>query len=78
MESLAGTASKIAARQALLNRGPGAEDDHLEHLILGHCTRRRGADHLAVLHHRHAIGQIEDVVDVVADEEDADPLALEL
>ena len=33
---------------------------------------------LTVLHHADAVGQIEDIVDVVADEEDADALGLEL
>ena len=39
---------------------------------------RPDADDLAVLHHRHAVGEIEHVVDVVADEEDADAVGLEL
>ena len=30
------------------------------------------ADDLAVLHHRHAVGEIKDVMDVVADQENAD------
>ncbi len=38
----------------------------------------RGADEPAVFHHRHSVGEVEHVVDVVADEEDADPLLLEL
>ncbi len=36
------------------------------------------AHDLAVVHDRDAVGQVEDVVDVVADEEDPDALALQL
>ena len=36
--------------------------------------RARGADQPAVLHDREPVGEIEDVVDVVADQEDADAL----
>ena len=35
-------------------------------------------DDLAVVHDAHAVCQVVDVVDVVADQEDADPLALQL
>ena len=35
-------------------------------------------DELALEHDADAVGQVEDVVDVVADEEDADALVLEL
>ena len=48
------------------------QDDHAEHLVLGHVLDPSSADDLAVLHHRDAVGEIEDVVDVVADKEDAD------
>src|SRR5260370_21228960 len=55
-----------------------AEDDHPQHFVLGDIRRSPDADDLAVLHYRDAIGEIEDVVNVVADEEDADPLGLQL
>ena len=37
-----------------------------------------GAHELAVLHHADPVGEVEHVVDVVADEEDADALLLQL
>jgi hypothetical protein len=55
-----------------------AEDDHAEHLVLGHVLDAAGADDLTVLHDRHAVGEIKHLVDVVADEEDAEALGLEL
>ena len=39
---------------------------------------RPDADDLAVLHHRDPVGEVEHVMDVVADEENADALRLEL
>ena len=38
----------------------------------------RRADDLAVLHHSDAIGEVEHVVDIVADQEDADAVGLQL
>ena len=55
-----------------------AQNDHAENLVLGHILDPAAADDLAVLHHGHAVGEVEHVVDVVADEEDADALGLEL
>src|SRR5580698_9542406 len=55
-----------------------AEDDHAEHFVLGDVFGARGADDLAVFHDRDAVGEIEHVVNVVADEENADALGLEL
>src|SRR3546814_2594714 len=52
--------------------GQLAEDDHAEHLVLGHLGGVARADEAAVLHHAHPVGEVEDVVQVVADEEDAD------
>ena len=37
-----------------------------------------GADELALEHHADAVGEVEHVVDVVADQEDPDPLRLQL
>ena len=42
---------------------------------LSTSAARHDTDQAAVLHHRQAVGEIEDVVDVVADQDDADPLA---
>ena len=55
-----------------------AEDDHAEHLVLGHVLDPARSDDLAVLHHRDPVGEVEHVMDVVADEENADALRLEL
>src|SRR5690242_11573041 len=74
-----------ATRQASVLKRPGswnrrgrhlAEDDHAEHFILGDVGRASAADHLSVLHHHHAVRQVEHVVDVVADQEDPDALCL--
>ncbi|ENN88049.1 hypothetical protein RHSP_51373 [Rhizobium freirei PRF 81] len=55
-----------------------AEDDHAQHFVLGDVFGAGVADDLAVLHDRDAVGEVEDVVDVVADEEDADAFLLQL
>ena len=55
-----------------------AQDDHAQHLVLGHVARAGRAHHLAVLHHADTVGQVEDIVDVVTDEKDAYPIGLEL
>jgi len=55
-----------------------AEDDHPQHFVLGNVTDAGGADGAAVLHHCYPVGQVEHVVDIVADEEDADALGLQL
>src|SRR5690349_22545423 len=53
-------------------------DDHSQHLVLGDVSRARGSHDLTVFHDADAVREIEDVVDVVADEEDADAVRLEL
>jgi hypothetical protein len=45
-----------------------AEDDHAEDFVLGDFGDARGADDAAVLHHANPVGQIEDVMDVMADQ----------
>src|SRR5215217_4095045 len=55
-----------------------AHDDHAQHFVLGHFAGTCLAHHLAVLHHHDPVCEIEDVVDIVADEEDADAVSLEL
>src|SRR5690348_15362213 len=54
------------------------EDDHAEHLVLGNIPGPGRADDLAVLHHTDAVGEVEHIVDVVADQEYADPFGFEL
>ena len=75
-----------AAHAALCSApGPGmAPGGHLPAMIMPSTSSwstsvgARGAHDAAVLHHRHAVGEVEHVVDVVADEEDADAFGLEL
>ena len=55
-----------------------AEDDHAEDLVGRDVGLVDDADDPAVVHDRDAVREVEDVVDVVADEEDADALALQL
>ena len=55
-----------------------AEDDHAENFILGDVGDARRADDASVLHHANPIGQIEDVMNVMADQENADAVGLEL
>ncbi len=55
-----------------------AHDDHPEHLVLDDVVLVNRADELALQHHGDAIGEIGHVVDVMADQEDADALGLEL
>src|SRR5438445_9933045 len=58
--------------------GQLAHDDHRQHLIGGHIRFPDGANQAAVKHHTDAVGKIEHVVDVVADQEDTDALGFEL
>ena len=58
--------------------GQLAHDDHREDLVLGHLVLVHGADELALEHDADPVGQVEHVVDVVADQEDPDALGLEL
>src|SRR5690606_27331778 len=55
-----------------------AQNDHAKHFVLGHFGGLGGTDHLTVLHHANAVCKIEHVVDVMADQEDADAVLLEL
>src|ERR1700722_15733807 len=71
-------ATAIAPGPGMAPGGAFAKDNHAEHLVLGHVPDAAGADDLAVLHHRHAVGEVEHVVDVVTDEEDAEALGLGL
>src|SRR5437588_454899 len=50
------------------------QNDHAENLVLRHILSAGMADHLAVFHDEDPVRQIEDVVNIVADEEDADAL----
>src|SRR4051812_30859155 len=54
-----------------------AEDDHAQNILLRHVRDPDGADQLAVLHHDQPIAHVEHVAHLVADQEDADALALE-
>ena len=55
-----------------------AEDDHAEDVVGRDRRLVDRVDDLAVVHDADPVGQVEHVVDVVADEEDADALVLEL
>jgi hypothetical protein len=63
--------------------GPGiAPGGHLPRMIIPRTSSlltsaTRGAEDAAVLHHANPVGQIEHVMDVVADQEDADAVGLE-
>ena len=59
-------------------RGRLADDDHGQDLVGRDVVLVDRADDPAVVHDADPVGQVEHVVDVVADQEDADPLALEL
>ena len=49
-----------------------------EHVVRGDVVLVDRVHDPAVVHHADPVGQVEDVVDVVADQEDADALVLEL
>src|SRR3954451_8621154 len=51
-----------------------AEDDHAEDVVGRDAALVDGIDDPTVVHDADPVGQVEDVVDVVADQEDADPL----
>ncbi len=55
-----------------------AENDHAQNLILGHFVRTRCADNPSVLHDREAIGEVEHILDVMADQKNADAFLLQL
>ena len=55
-----------------------AKYDHPQHLVLRHVRNLGGSHNTSVLHNADAVGEIEHVMDVVADEEDADTVGLEL
>ena len=58
--------------------GPAAEDDHPEHVVRGDRVLFDGIHDPAVVHDADPVGEVEHVVDVVADQEDPDALVLEL
>ena len=58
--------------------GKFAQDNHAQNLILGHIGRPAGADPTAVFHDHDTIREIENVVDVMTDQEDADALPFQL
>ena len=65
----------LSWRRAGTRQGPRrtfAENDHAQDLVLGDIADTGGADQLTVLHDVDAVGEVEHVVDVMADEEDAD------
>src|SRR5271156_1579345 len=66
------------ARPCGSSRRTLAEDDHAENFVLGDAGNGRRADDAPVLHDADPIRQIEDVMNIVADEEDADAVRLEL
>ena len=74
------SAAQLDGRLVLLGDLVGllAQDDHAQHVVRGDGRLVDGVDDPAVVHDADPIGQVEDVVDVVADEEDADALVLEL
>ena len=49
-----------------------AENDHAQNLVLGHVLGARCADDSTIFHHREAIGEVEHVLDIMADQENAD------
>src|SRR4029079_2959937 len=55
-----------------------AQDDHPEDLVRRDVRLVDGVHDLAVVHDADAVREVVDVVDVVADQEDADALVLEL
>lgn len=58
-------------------RGTFPRDDHRQHLVLRHVAGACGTNNAAVLHHADPVGEIEDIVQVMTDQEDADPLTFQ-
>ena len=54
-----------------------AENNHAKHFILGDILHTCRADDASIFHDRHAIRQFKDVMNVMADQEDADALLFE-
>ena len=63
---------------SVTSSGPLAQDDHPEHVVGGDVVLVDRVHDPAVVHDADPVGQVEHVVDVVADQEDADALVLEL
>ena len=55
--------------------GAFAEDDHTEDFVLGDIFGAGRTDCLTVFHHHDPIGEIKDIVNIVADQEDPDPIS---
>ena len=81
------TTAKIADDESLVADGGGllgklvvdrAADHHLDHPLARERLDRLGADVRAVAHHRDAIRDLKDLVQAVADVDDADALRLQL
>src|SRR3954469_5381640 len=58
--------------------GPLAEDDHADDLVGRDLVLLDGIDDVAVVHHADPVREVEDVMDVVADQEYADAFLLQL
>ena len=65
----------LSWRRAGTRQGPRrtfAENDHAQDLVLGDIADTGGADQPTILHDIDAVGEVEDVMDIMTDEEDAD------
>src|SRR5262245_16592917 len=73
-------AAKLELRQLLFGdlAWPLAEDDHAEHVVRRDSRLVDRPDDPPVVHHADPVGQVEHVVDVVADQEDPEAFLLEL
>src|ERR1700720_3122860 len=75
--TFADTASGLAlswrrAGTRLAPRRTFAENDHAQDLVLGNIADTGGADQPTILHDIDAVGEVEDVMNIMADQEDAD------
>jgi hypothetical protein len=55
-----------------------AHDNHTQNFVFGDVLGSPGSDQLAVLYDRHAVRQVEYIMQVMADQKDTDALAFEL
>src|SRR5450631_4844549 len=60
------------ARTRHARRRTFAENDHAQDLVLGDIADTGGANQPTILHYIDAVGEVEDVMDIMTDEEDAD------
>ena len=58
--------------------GALAGNDHAQHFVMVDVRYSRRPDNLSVFHHAKPVGEIENVMQVMADQEDADAFGLEL